>query len=51
MFLKLIQIEKKIEFSCKFDWRLWMNGFVKTFLNGECWYLFNEIQPQYLYGK
>jgi len=28
-----------------------MNGFVNTFLSGECWYLFNEIQPQYLYGK
>jgi len=23
-------------------------GFVNTFLSGECWYLFNEIQPQYL---
>jgi len=28
-----------------------MNGFVNTFLSGECWYLFNEIQPQYLCGK
>jgi len=28
-----------------------MNGFVNTFLSGECWYLFNEIQPQYLHGK
>jgi len=30
-----------------------MNGFVNTFLSGECWYLFNEIKPQYLglYGK
>jgi len=28
-----------------------MNGFVNTLLSGECWYLFNAIQPQYLYGK
>jgi len=28
-----------------------MNGFVNMFLSGKCWYLFNEIQPQYLYGK
>jgi len=28
-----------------------MNGFVNTFVSGECLYLFNEIQPQYLYGK
>jgi len=28
-----------------------MNGFVNTFLSGEWWYLFNKIQPQYLYGK
>jgi len=28
-----------------------MNGFVNTFLSGECWYFFNEIKPKYLYGK
>jgi len=28
-----------------------MNGFVNTFLSGQCGYVFNEIQPQYLYGK
>jgi len=28
-----------------------MNGFVNTLLSGECWYLYNEIQPQNLYGK
>jgi len=28
-----------------------MNGFVNTFLSGEWWYVFNEIQLQYLYGK
>jgi len=39
------------DFPCIFDWRLWMNGFVSTLSSGECWYVFNEIQPQYLYGK
>jgi len=28
-----------------------MNGFVNMFLSGECWYLFNEMQPQYLSGN
>jgi len=28
-----------------------MNGFVNMCLSGEFQYLFNEIQPQYLYGK
>jgi len=38
-------IGNKFDFSCIFDWRLWMNDFVNTCLSGECWYLFNEIQP------
>jgi len=36
---------------CIFDLKLWMNGFVNTFLSGERWYLLSEIQPQYLHGK
>jgi len=28
-----------------------MNGFVNMCLSSDWWYLFNKIQPQYLYGK